>query len=60
MFYREVTAFRGFNIVDFEAGYRTSFAIIKGDKEPTSNSFNHKINEKEIEGLLHFYKNEAG
>lgn len=31
IFYREVTAFRGFEILDFAAGQRTSFVIIKGE-----------------------------
>ena len=31
IYYREVTAFRGFEIANFAAGQRTSFVIIKGE-----------------------------
>ena len=31
--YREVAAFRGYNIVDFSAGHRSSHVIIEGDKD---------------------------
>lgn len=44
VFYREVTAFRGFTIVDFTAGHRSSHVIIAGEKEPTDNLYTHKIN----------------
>ena len=61
IFYREISAFRGFNIVDFVAGYRTSFVIIQGDKEPTDGLYEHKIGRDNVaKGLLHFYKDANG
>ncbi|CDW84904.1 hect e3 ubiquitin [Stylonychia lemnae] len=59
-YYREVTAFRGFNIVDFKAGHRSSHVIIEGEKEPTDNLHSHKVNGELKTGILHVYKDEAG
>lgn len=43
VFFREVTAFRGFSIVDIAAGHRSSHAIIEGDKEVLSGLHEHKM-----------------
>lgn len=55
IFYREITAFRGFDIVDFAAGHRTSHVIVGGDKDIQTGIHEHKINDKVHKGILHFY-----
>lgn len=54
-YYREVTAFRGFNIVDFTAGHRTSHVIIEGDKNILDGINEHNIEGNADKGVLHFY-----
>lgn len=57
VFYREVTSFKNFEIVDFAAGYRSSYVIIKGDEDPLSGVHEHEIDGIKHKGLLHFYQN---
>lgn len=61
-YYREVTAFRGFNIVDFTAGHRTSHVIIEGDKNILDGINEHNmdcIDGNVVKGVLHFYFDSA-
>lgn len=64
MFFREVTAFQGFDIVDFCAGHRSSHVIIRGDKDLQSGLQEHSLGtgleKKEAKGILHFYKDQNG
>lgn len=60
IYYREITAFRGFNIVDFAAGHRTSHVIIEGDKELLSNVNEHKLGDTVSKGPLHFFYDSTG
>jgi hypothetical protein len=64
IFFREVTAFQDFNIVDFSAGHRSSHVIIQGDKDLHTGLQQHTIGEglekREAKGILHFYRDNNG
>jgi len=42
------------------AGHRTSHVIIKGDKYCNDKLYEHKIGERTINGIVHFYRNKEG
>jgi hypothetical protein len=61
VYYREVSAFRGFNLVDFTAGHRTSHVIIEGDKSLLDGISDHEVGEgTKAKGLLHFFFDSTG
>lgn len=61
VYYRELSVFRGFNILDIAAGHRSSHVIIEGDKEILSNLYEHKVPDNKVaKGILHFYFDSEG